>query len=140
MTRSGEGDGASSARGVRTRASPLGFEETLQRILSAIEERGLRLFGVVDHDAAARDVGLALRPTRVVVFGSPAAGTPLMAESPLLALQLPARILVWQGEDGGVRLSYLTAEELAEQFGLDPQKAPPLSAPAALIDHVVGTG
>jgi uncharacterized protein (DUF302 family) len=124
-------------RGVESRVSLLPLEETVSRLVSLIEARGLRLFDVIDHQAAAMEVGLALRPTRVLVFGSPAAGTPLMVDQPLLALELPLRILAWEGTDGRVHLSHLTADALVEQFQLDPAKAAALGGPAALIDEAI---
>lgn len=128
----------SVGRGVEIRVSSLQFDETLARLRSVIAERGLRLFDVIDHQAAAAEAGLALRPTRVLVFGSPAAGTPLMVEWPLLALELPLRIVVWQGDDNRTRLGYLTAEPLVAQFQLDPAKVAALGAPAALVDDALG--
>ncbi len=77
-----DADGRTSARGVVIRIVPLEFEETVARLVAAIEGRGLRLFDVIDHREAARAAGLELRPTRVLVFGSPVAGTPLMDRSP----------------------------------------------------------
>ena len=127
-------DPTGGAEGVTTSVSPLGFEETLHRLLTVIEQRGLHVFALIDHDGAAAEADLTLRPTRVVIFGSPAAGTPLMAATPLLALELPLRILVWEGRDGRTRLSHLTADALTEQFHVPSELTGPLGAPAALID------
>ena len=128
---------ASETDGVRTRASPHGYDATLDRLRAEIDESGLRLFATFDHDGAAREVGLELRPSRVIVFGSPAAGTPLMVEAPLLALQLPLRILVWESEGGGTMLSYLTTEALTAPIGLDPAHATALAGVAALVERAL---
>ena len=133
-----DGDGRTNARGVVARVVPLEFEETVARLVAAIEGRGLRLFDVIDHREAARAAGLELRPTRVLIFGSPVAGTPLMDRSPLLALELPLRILVWRGDDERVRVGHLDPAWLVDQFGLDPGQAGPLGAPAALIAAALG--
>jgi uncharacterized protein (DUF302 family) len=127
-------DGAVAATGVVTRASGVSFEESVTRLVSTIEGRGLRVFDVIDHAAAAVDAGLSLRPTRVVVFGSPAAGTPLMVDHPVLALELPLRILVWEDDGGQVWLSYLEPQALAEQFGVPAAQAGVLGGPAGIIE------
>ncbi len=120
------------AAGVSTVLSSSSFEETIQRLLSVLADRGLRVFDIIDHQDAAATAGLTLRPTRVVIFGSPTAGTPLMVVHPLIALELPLRILVWQGDDGRVRLSSIDADALASQFGITGASLEPLRAPAAL--------
>ena len=122
------------AMGVHTRISPLPFEQTVQHLVDSINEHGLRLFGVIDHRAAAAEAGLRLHPTKVLMVGSPEVGTPLMAEWPLVALELPARILVWQDADGTVRAGWLGVDALEEQFGLDPVKAARLSVAGTLVD------
>ncbi len=81
---------ADEVPGVTTRTSAATFDDTVAKLTAAIEGRGLRVFDVIDHQAAASEVGLSLRPTRVVVFGGPAAGTPLMVDHPLLALSSAA--------------------------------------------------
>lgn len=125
---------------IETRESPHGFDETLGRLLSTLEGRGLRLFAVIDHDGASREAGLTLRPTRVILFGSPAAGTPLMTETPLLALQLPLRILVWERDDGLTMVSNLTTEALVGPAGVDSARTPALSGVPGLIDAAITAG
>ena len=128
-------DFSGEARGVVTRLSGATFEDTLSRLVAAIEGQGLRVFDVIDHEAAAFDVGLDLRPTRVVIFGSPLAGTPLMVDHPLLALELPLRILVWESDDHHVWLSYLEPRALADQFSVSPDLAGPLAGPSMIIER-----
>ena len=127
-------DLAGPGSAVVTRTTTATFDDAVARLTAAIESRGLRVFDVIDHEAAATEAGLSLRPTKVLVFGSPAAGTPLMVDHPLLALELPLRILVWQGDDHQVRLSYLDARVLAERFGVAADQAGPLNGPAVMID------
>jgi uncharacterized protein (DUF302 family) len=130
---------AAVLRGLVTVSSPMSFEDTLQRLLGIIHDKGLQVFDVIDHAAAAAEIDLVLRPTRVVIFGSPAAGTPLMVEHPLLALELPLRILVWQ-DDGRTRLSYLNAATMASLFEIDPTLSAPLHAPEAIVTAATARG
>jgi uncharacterized protein (DUF302 family) len=138
MTRGEPGVESQGSGGVATVVSPFSFEETVRRLLADIEHKGLRLFGVIDHQAAAAEVGLVLRPTKVLVFGSPKAGTPLMVEWPLLALELPLRIVVWADDDGRAHLGFLTAGALADQFHLDEGQAAALGAPVSVIHDALG--
>ena len=88
-----------------SKLSPWPVDATVSRLVAAVEARGLKLFTVVDHSGEARAHGLELRDTKVVIFGSPEAGTPVMQAAPLAALDLPLKVLVW--DDGGqTTLSY----------------------------------
>src|SRR2546421_11736685 len=94
-----------SVEGIVSRLSPFSVEETLERLQEAIRNRKLILFAHIDHSGEARRVGLTMQEAHVLIFGSPKAGTPLMIASPLLALDLPLKVLVWQGEDDLVWVS-----------------------------------
>ncbi len=89
------GPGPAAAEGILTRSSPYSVAETLTRLEAAITERGLTVFARFDHAAAARSAGLQMPETTVLVFGNPRAGTPVMLAAPLIALELPLRVLVW---------------------------------------------
>jgi uncharacterized protein (DUF302 family) len=93
-------------------------DATYARLKSAVVSRGLTIFAEIDfaHDAAA--VGLSMRPTRLLVFGNPRAGTPLMEESPTVALDLPLKILVWTAHDEATWVGYNTPEYLGTRHGL----------------------
>jgi uncharacterized protein (DUF302 family) len=110
--------------------------ETVDRLVEAIQAAGAKLFLVVDHSGEAERVGLRLRDTKLLIFGNPAAGTPAMVASPLAALDLPLKVLVWADDDGGVWMSYLDSVWLAARHGLAATVAAPLSAAARLTDHV----
>ncbi len=79
-------------------ASRYTFDETVNRLQSAVKEKGMNVFAVIDHQAAAKESGLDMQPAKVIVFGTPKAGTPLMVKDPEFALQLPLRVLVTQAE------------------------------------------
>lgn len=98
--------------------SAFDYQQTRERLLKAISDHGLVLFGEFDHAKAAHNVGLTMPPTTVLVFGNPKGGTPLMLVHPDLALDLPFRVLISQLPDGQVDVSYHAAEEL-QRHGLD---------------------
>ena len=95
--------------------SASGCRETVGRLSDAIERRGLTVFGVIDHAAAAREAGLELADEKVVVFGNPRAGTPLMQSDPRIGLELPLRMVVWADAEG-VALGYRDPRELAADY------------------------
>jgi uncharacterized protein (DUF302 family) len=107
--------------GVASATSPTSVEDTVARLTRIIADRGLTLFSVVDHSGEARKVGLDMPDTKLVIFGSPAAGTPLMQAAPLAGLDLPLKLLVWADRDGTVRVSYNTPRYLAARYGLDDE-------------------
>ncbi len=122
--------------GIVVRESPWPVEGTVERFTSLIESKGLKVFAVVDHSGEARANGLELRDTRVVIFGSPVAGTPVMEAAPLAALDLPLKVLVW--DDGGqTRLAYFSPEALGARYGLDDELAARLAGITALTDALL---
>jgi uncharacterized protein (DUF302 family) len=124
--------------GVITKASPRTVAETVARFSGIAKAKGLRVFTVIDQAAEARQVELALRDTVLVVFGNPAAGTPVMAAAPLSALDLPLKFVVW--DDGGVtKVSYVSPETIAARYGLDAAMAANLAAIGPLTDALVAS-
>ncbi|MFI5287243.1 MAG: DUF302 domain-containing protein [Candidatus Dormibacteria bacterium] len=123
--------------GVITKLSPLSVAETVSRLLTLVASKGMKLFAVVDHSGEAENVGLVLRDTKVVVFGSPQAGTPVMQASPLAALDLPLKVLVWADGDQ-TKVSYTSPGALAARYDLSPELAARLAGIDALTDAVVG--
>jgi len=121
-----------------TKASPGSVEETVARLADLVAARGMQVFAVVDHSGEAARVGLELRDTKVILFGSPAAGTPVMAAVPLSALELPLKVLVWD-DDGQTKVTYTAPETLAERFGLPLELAGRLAGIGPLTDDLVGT-
>jgi uncharacterized protein (DUF302 family) len=121
---------------VVTKASAGTVAETVDRLTTLLAARGLKVFDVIDHSGEAAANGLELRDTKVVIFGSPAAGTPVMEAAPLAALDLPLKVLVW--DDGGAtKVSYTAPAALAERYGLSDDLAARLAGIEALVDAVV---
>ncbi|MEO6830128.1 MAG: DUF302 domain-containing protein [Acidobacteriaceae bacterium] len=103
--------------GIKTRASRYSVDETVARLQSLLQEKGARLFCVIDHSGEARAAGLEMPPTKVLIFGSPKLGTPLMLAAPSLALDLPLRILVAEAADTTVLVSWNEPEWLQRRHG-----------------------
>jgi uncharacterized protein (DUF302 family) len=122
-----------------TKLSPRSVEDTVSRLRSLIEQKGLKLFAVIDHSGEARAAGLELRDTKVVIFGSPQAGTPVMEAVPEVALELPLKVLVYAQERQTLVL-YTAPQALAARYGLDEQLAARLVAIDGLTDALVADG
>jgi uncharacterized protein (DUF302 family) len=121
---------------VVTKLSPWSMADTLVRLLAVVAAQGLEVFAVIDHSGKARDVGLALRETKVVIFGSPSVTTPVIEAAPLSALDLPFRVAVW--EDGHqTLLSYPAPAAVARRYGLDGDLATALAGIDALTSAVI---
>lgn len=122
--------------GITTKESLRSINDTVARLTDLIEARGMRLFAVIDQTAEARRVGLQLRPTTLVIFGNPVAGTEVMNAAPLSALDLPLKILVWaDGEQ--TKVSYLAPRALASRYNLDADLAANLAGVDPLTDALV---
>jgi uncharacterized protein (DUF302 family) len=119
-----------------TKLSSRSVSHTVARFTDMVAAKGLTLFGVVDQREAARQVGLELRETTLVLFGSPAAGTPVMEAVPLSALDLPLKVLVW-ADGPQTKVSYLAPEALAARYDLTPELASRLAAIGPLTDALV---
>ena len=90
-------------------------DETVERLRGILEVKGVKLFAVVDHSGEAEKAGMKMPPTKLLIFGNPRAGTPIMLAAPSIALDLPLKILVWEDGDGKVWLSHNSAEYLQER-------------------------
>jgi len=121
---------------VTTKISPRPFADTVSRLTTILEAKGMQTFAVIDQRAEARGAGLDMRDTTLVLFGNPAAGTPVMAAAPLAALDLPLKLLIW-ADDGQVKVSYVSPTELARRYQLDDVLAARLVGIDALADALV---
>jgi uncharacterized protein (DUF302 family) len=105
-------------------------EETVGRLQAAFAEKGLQVFAVIDHSGEAEKVGLKMRPTKVLIFGSPKGGTPLMVAAPSLAIDLPLKALVAEDAAGKVSVTYNDSDYLKDRH----------SVPEELIKNLAGAG
>jgi uncharacterized protein (DUF302 family) len=123
--------------GVITKSSARSVADTVTRLLALLDAKGLKVFDVIDQRAEAEAVGLELRSTTLVVFGNPAAGTPVMAAAPLSALDLPLKLLVWDDDEHDTQVSYTDPAVLAQRYGLSPELAGAFEGIHALSDALV---
>jgi uncharacterized protein (DUF302 family) len=122
--------------GLVTKDCPLSVADTVARLSALLAEKGVKLFAVIDHSGEAHAHGLGLRETKVVIFGSPVGGTPVMQARPLAALDLPLKVLVW--DDGGqTKITYAPPAVLAARYGIPDELAAPLGAINVLTDAVI---
>lgn len=119
-----------------TKLSAVSVEGTVARLTELAASRGLKLFAVIDHSGEARAAGLELRETKVVIFGSPEAGTPVMQAAPLAALDLPLKVLVWADGDQ-TKVTYTAPAALAARYHLNEQLAGRLAGIDKLTAAVV---
>jgi uncharacterized protein (DUF302 family) len=111
--------------------------ETLTRLQSILKEKGVTIFALVDHSGEAAKSGLEMRPTQLIIFGSPKAGTPVMVAAPSTAIDLPLKALAWQDAQGKVWLSYNAPEYLQQRHGIPADLLKNITAPAALLQKAV---
>jgi uncharacterized protein (DUF302 family) len=123
----------SASTEITTKVSPRSVTDTVSRLTSMLSARNLKVFAVIDQSAEASQAGQKLRETVLVLFGNPAAGTPVMAAAPLSALDLPLKVLVW-ADDGQTKVSYYGPAALAGRYGLSPDLAARLAAIDPLTD------
>jgi uncharacterized protein (DUF302 family) len=121
-------------RSVRADAS---VPETVARLERAITGAGMRIFARIDQAEEAHAVGLAMHPTVLLLFGSPRAGTPLMAARPTVAIDLPLKALVWEDDAGATWLTYNTPRLLEERHALPPSLASTLAPAGALLERAL---
>ena len=133
-----ETEGTAASGMMRLRGSG-SVDASFARLEAAVAQRGLTVFARIDFAADAASVGLVLRPTRLLLFGNPRAGTPLMAVAPTVALDLPLKILVWEAADGAVWIGYNRPEYLVERHGVPTGLLANVRAVEALAAIAAGT-
>jgi uncharacterized protein (DUF302 family) len=112
---------AAANNGIVSKRSKHSVEQTVEALANILKSKAVAVFALIDHSGEAEKVGLKMRPTKLLIFGNPKAGTPLMFASPSSAIDLPLKILVWEDGQGKVWLSYNSPEYLRERHGL-PQE------------------
>jgi uncharacterized protein (DUF302 family) len=118
-------------------ASHYAIDETVQRLQESFAQKGLQIFAVIDHSGEAEKVGLKMAPTKVLIFGSPKAGTPLMVAAPSLAIDLPLKALVAEDPEGKVTVTYNDPEYLRTRHGFPAELTKNLAGAGALITKAV---
>jgi uncharacterized protein (DUF302 family) len=118
-------------------ASRYSVEETVQRLQAAFTQKGLQVFAVIDHSGEAGKVGLKMRPTKVVIFGSPKGGTPVMVAAPSLAIDLPLKALVTEDAAGKVSVTYNDPAYLQQRHGVPGDLIKNLAGPGVVIAKAV---
>ena len=119
-----------------TKKTSRSVAEVVTRLTELLEARSMKVFAVIDQAAEARQVGLHLRPTTLVVFGNPTSGTAVMDAAPLSALDLPLKVLIWADRDQ-TNVSYVAPAELAARYGLNADLASRLAGIDPLTDMLV---
>jgi uncharacterized protein (DUF302 family) len=114
--------------GLLSRPSHFDPQETMRRAINAVIARGMSVMARINHATAAAEVGLTLRPTEVILFGSPKAGTPLMQAAQTMGIDLPLKILVWEDDSARTWLSYNDPTWLADRHGLGAEHAQTVTA------------
>jgi uncharacterized protein (DUF302 family) len=117
--------------------SPYSVPETLKRLESILQSRGLTVFARIDHSGEAEKVGMKMRSTQLIIFGSPKGGTPVMLASPTLALDLPLKALVWEDAGGKVWVSYNSAEYLKQRHNIPDDLVKNIAVIGPLLQGVV---
>ena len=117
--------------------SPHSVPETLQRLESLLRAKNLAIFARIDHSGEAEKVGLTMRPTELIIFGSPKAGTPLMVASPTLAIDLPLKALAWEDAEGKVWLSYNSPDYLKERHAIPDELLKNIAGVGAVLEKAV---
>jgi uncharacterized protein (DUF302 family) len=107
-------------------------DETVDKLKTILKSKGVTLFALVDHSGEAEKVGLKMPPTKLLIFGNPKGGTPLMLAAPSAALDLPLKILVAEDSQGKVSISYNSPDYLKERHGLSDNLVPNIAVVQAL--------
>ena len=123
----------SQANGIVDKLSHQSVEETVERLKRVLQSKGVTLFAIVDHSGEAEKVGMKMRPTKLLIFGSPKAGTPLMQAAPSVAIDLPLKILVWEDVQGKVWVSYNSPAYLQQRHTIPPELVQNIAVAETLV-------
>ena len=120
-----------------TKPSKYSVSETIDRMEQAVTAKGMQIFTRIDHSAEAKKVGLAMRPTELLIFGNPKGGTALMVARPTAAIDLPMKALAWEDSDGKVWLTYNSPELLQERHNVPAELTSRLHSVGALLEQAL---
>jgi uncharacterized protein (DUF302 family) len=123
-------------KGLVNKASNHSVEQTVEKLKNILQSKGVTLFALIDHSGEAEKVGMKMRPTKLLIFGSPKAGTPLMLAAPSSAIDLPLKLLIWEDAQGKVWVSYNSPTHLQERHNLPTELLPNISVVETLATKV----
>ncbi len=123
--------------GIISQPSQYSVTETIDRLEAVLQAKNITIFIRIDQQAEAEKVGLSLRPTQLLLFGNPQAGTPLMVAEPTIALDLPLKTLAWEAADSKVWLSYNDPNYLKQRFSIPDELIKNISVIASLIEQTL---
>ena len=126
-----------SDNGIVSIASPYSVDETLDHLKKLLEAKGIQIFALIDHSGEAAKIGMEMHPTKLLIFGSPKGGTPVMLAAPTVALDLPLKALVWEDDKGKVWISYNDPAYLQRRHDIPAELVKNLAGPGALIQKAV---
>ena len=126
---------AEQAEGIVNLPTHSSVDVTITHLQSMLQEKGIQIFALIDHSGEAQRVGFEMRPTKLLIFGNPKAGTPLMLGAPSIAIDLPMKLLVWEDASGQVWISYNTPDYLQKRHALPQDLAAALGAVEALAKN-----
>jgi uncharacterized protein (DUF302 family) len=118
-------------------ASRYTVDETVRRFESLLAERGIKLFALIDHSGEAEKIGMKMPPTKLLIFGNPKGGTPLMIAAPTLAIDLPLKALIWEDAQGKVSITYNTPEYLQARHSVPQELVKNIAVVGALAAKAV---
>jgi uncharacterized protein (DUF302 family) len=121
--------------GIVSRQSQHSVDETVMRLENLLQAKGVTLFALVDHSGEAQKAGMQMPPTKLLIFGNPAGGTPVMLAAPSIAIDLPLKILVSEDSEGAVWLSWNSPEYLQQRHGVPADLVKNIAAAAALAEN-----
>jgi uncharacterized protein (DUF302 family) len=119
-------------RGIIDMPSHHSVDQTVERLTRILQAKGLTLFALIDHSGEAEKAGMKMRPTKLLIFGNPKAGTLMMLAAPSIAIDLPLKILIWEDGEGRAQVSYNSPAYLQERHGLPPELLANIAAVATL--------
>lgn len=125
-------------KGIIDKLSTHSVDETVAALKAILEAKGITLFALVDHSGEAEKAGMKMRPTKLFIFGSPKAGTPIMQASPSAAIDLPLKILIWEDSEGKTWISYNSAEYLKQRHHIPDELLQNIAVVETLVDKVAG--
>ncbi len=121
-------------KGLIDKPSHHSVDQTVEKLKNILQSKGVPLFAVIDHSGEAERVGMKMRPTKLLIFGNPKAGTPLMLAAPSVAIDLPLKMLIWEDTNGKVWVTYNSPEYLRERHGIPPDLVQNIAVIEVLAD------